>query len=215
MANEKDENENIDPIAMKICGDMEKSLLPLVEDVAEWLSSYMQIKIIEDNFLDLLEDGLILCKLAEKIQKHSEDYLNGKIKGLNRGIKTNLTKLPKLDFRCHENAKRGSFFARENAAGFIGWCNRIGIKETTLFESEGLVLQRQLKNVVLTLLELARIASNYEVDPIPSLIKLEKEIDEEERDPRQNVTVRKRRNSKIADLDCKVKLIIYTYFDCC
>ena len=203
--NEKvSDEENADPFTAKISEAMERSVLPLVQDVADWLSKYLSININTDNFLDMLDDGLFICKLAEKIQAHSELYV--KIHGKGSDSKEQLKPLPKLNFQCHNNAKRQSFFARDNAAKFLQWCKTIGMKDTILFESEGLVLQKQLKHVILTLLELARIASVYELEPIPSIVKLEKEIDEEERrDPKQNVTVRKRKISKAADLDFKVR----------
>lgn len=199
--NEKvnDDGENLDQLTAKISETMEKSVQPLVLDVADWLSKYLSVTINKDNFLDMLDDGFLICKLAEKIQVHSEQYVKL------HGKKTQLKPLPKLNFQCHNNVKRQSFFARDNAAKFLQWCKGIGMKDTILFESEGLVLQKQMKHVVLTLLELARVASNYELEPIPSIVKLEKEIDEEEkRDPKQNITVRKRKISKAADLDIKV-----------
>ena len=196
--------EDVDQFTAKISETMERSVLPLVQDVADWLSKYLGIDINKDNFLDMLDDGLFVCKLAEKIQSHSELYVE--IHGKYSVDKEKLKPLPKLNFQCHNNVKRQSFFARDNAAKFLQWCKTIGMKDTILFESDGLVLQKQLKHVVLTLLELARIASVYELEPIPSIIKLEKEIDEEEkRDPKQNVTVRKRKISKVADLDFKVR----------
>ena len=203
--NEKfSDHEDVDQFTAKISETMERSVLPLVQDVADWLSKYLGININKDNFLDMLDDGLFVCKLAEKIQSHSELYVE--IHKKHSVDKGKLKPLPKLNFQCHNNVKRQSFFARDNAAKFLQWCKTIGMKDTILFESDGLVLQKQLKHVVLTLLELARIASVYELEPIPSIIKLEKEIDEEEkRDPKQNVTVRKRKISKVADLDFKVR----------
>ncbi|XP_066930021.1 growth arrest-specific protein 2-like [Clytia hemisphaerica] len=202
----QDDGENIDPLTAQITEQMEKSVLPLVQDVADWISKYLRIKIDKNNFLDMLDDGLFICKLAEKIQIHSENYVKMKKRNSTGGMKMKLKPLPRLDFQCHNNVKRHSFFARDNAAKFIQWCKNIGMKDTILFESEGLVLQKQLKHVVLTLLELGRIASKYELDLIPSIVKIENEIDEEERaDPKQNVTIRRRKNSKIADLDTKVQ----------
>lgn len=202
---ENNNTDEIDELTAKITERNEQSVVPLLEDVADWLTKYMSKKITPDDFLDVLDNGVLLFKLAEKIQKHSEEYVAGKIKLLSRGVKTKLKALPGLEYQCHHSAKKESFFARENAANFLKWCRRIGIQDSTLFESEGLVLHKQLKNVVLTLLELARIGYAYEIHPIPSLIKLEKEIEQEEVDERKNVTIRKKKDNKVVDLDSKVQ----------
>lgn len=186
-----------DELTSKILERKQKSLIPLIEDVAEWLATYLQIPIKSDNFLDLLDNGVILCKLAENLQKHSYDYVNGNIPYCEHSdIKENLKCLPPFNYKCHTSAAQGSFFARENAEGFIRWCKAIGMQDSTLFESEGLVFQKDIKNIVLTLLELGRVAFRYDLHSIPSLIKLEYEIEEEERDQWANVTIRKKKKKK-------------------
>jgi len=193
---------DIDELTAKITEQNELSIKPLLEDLADWLTKYLNINITPDNFLEQLDTGVVILKLGVKIQEHSKDYVANN--HLSRGVKTKLKILPKLQHQIHVNAKKESFFARENAAHFLQWCRVIGIQDSTLFESEGLVLHKQLKNVVLTLLELARIGGRYEMQPIPSLIKLEKEIEEEELDEFRNVTLRKRKKSKMVDLDSRV-----------
>ena len=50
--------------------------------------------------------------------------------------------------------KAESFFARDNVAQFINWCrNELGISDTIMFETEDLVLRKNEKNFILTLLE--------------------------------------------------------------
>ncbi|KAF9417498.1 hypothetical protein HW555_005421 [Spodoptera exigua] len=64
---------------------------------------------------------------------------------------------------------------------FITFCRELGVHENLLFESDDLVLHNQPRQVILCLLEVARLATKFNVKP-PGLVQLEKEIALEERD---------------------------------
>ena len=48
--------------------------------------------------------------------------------------------------------------ARDNVANFIAWCRELGIADVVIFESDDLVMRKNEKSVILTLMEIARKA---------------------------------------------------------
>lgn len=82
--------------------------------------------------------------------------------------------------KCWETAKSRSFYARDNVCNFIKWCRFLAVREAVIFESEDLVLHNGQRNVVLCLLEVARIAcTKHSFSPTPGLVQLEQEIDQQ------------------------------------
>ncbi|KAL5239494.1 hypothetical protein ACI65C_006904 [Semiaphis heraclei] len=165
------DQEYLEQYQGKIVDSQNRQLLPLKEDLADWINKSLDIDWLNaNNLLDMLDNGVILCRLAKIIECLAhESILMGHYKG----------DLPTISSRCFESAARHSFFSRDNTDKFIQFCRRLGVHQHLLFESDDLVLQNKPRNVVLCLMEVSRLASRFGLEP-PGLVQMEKEIDAEE-----------------------------------
>ncbi|XP_033101747.1 growth arrest-specific protein 2-like [Anneissia japonica] len=181
-------------LTSEIAKAAEEALIPLQDDLADWLSRVLDVDITTGNFMESLSDGVLPCKLALLLQNKAEECKK-------RGLIAE--DLPRSQVKYRANARRGSFFARDNTASFLKWCREIGLEDTCLFETEGLVLQKQPKDVLVCIYELARIAARYGIEP-PGLVKLEKEIEREQTNPRPVSAIPKAKRSPVGALDVEV-----------
>ncbi|PAA58463.1 hypothetical protein BOX15_Mlig007149g1, partial [Macrostomum lignano] len=136
---------------------LDRALELIRDDLCEWLSQLLELStpIDPENYLDYLENGVLLCRLMQKMQSAAGQS-------------------PR---RCHQSARAGSFLARDNISVFLTWCRSDQrLDDVLLFETSGLVERREERNLVLTLLQLARACPNLGL-PAPQIVRLEREID--------------------------------------
>ncbi|XP_045693008.1 GAS2-like protein 2 [Phyllostomus hastatus] len=151
----------------------EQYLDAMKEDLAEWLRDLYGLDIDAANFLQVLETGLVLCRHANAVTEAALAFL---AEAPARALRT---PMPRAGVSCNRAAQPGTFQARDNVSNFIQWCRKeMGIQEVLMFETEDLVRRKNVKNVVLCLLELGRRAWRFGV-AAPTLVHLEDEIDEE------------------------------------
>ncbi|KAG8520179.1 GAS2-like protein 2 [Galemys pyrenaicus] len=151
----------------------EQYLEAMKEDLAEWLRDLYGLDIDAANFLQVLETGLVLCQHANAITEAALAFL------AEAPLQAQRILMPRAGVPCNGAAQPGTFQARDNVSNFIQWCRKeMGIQEVLMFETEDLVLRKNVKNVVLCLLELGRRAWRFGV-AAPTLVHLEEEIDEE------------------------------------
>nr|XP_003469522.1 GAS2-like protein 2 isoform X1 [Cavia porcellus] len=151
----------------------EQYLEAMKEDLAEWLRDLYGLDINAANFLQVLETGLVLCQHANRVTEAALAFLE------EAPAQAQRIPMPRTGVSCNGAAQPGTFQARDNVSNFIQWCRKeMGIQEVLMFETEDLVLRKNVRNVVLCLLELGRCAWRFGV-AAPTLVQLEEEIEEE------------------------------------
>ena len=171
-------NQRVSRLKAEISARERDDLEIIKKDVCDWLAKTLEIEVSSESFMDTLDTGVVLCKLAKLIQDRARSAREaGEKVGLN---------IPMDVVRCQINAKKGSFFARDNTANFIKWCKKLGVNEEVMFESNGLVQQEDEKRVILCLIDVSRHAQKVHIKP-PELVRLENEIDMLERESEDSV----------------------------
>ncbi|XP_064461264.1 GAS2-like protein pickled eggs [Ornithodoros turicata] len=145
----------------------EEYLWAMKEDLAEWLNTLYDLKLTAESFLDALDDGVVLCRHANKVLE------TARLKG-----QTALFALPERDVVYRADVQRGTFQARDNVSNFIAFCRALNIKECLLFETEDLVMRKNERSFILCLLEVARRGARVGM-LAPLLVQFEQEIDAE------------------------------------
>ena len=173
----------------------QEALGVLEKEVCRWLSQTLQLDVTPKTFMESLDTGVELCKLAELIQTKAKGALKA-------GEKLNFS-VSNDPIRCHKTAKKGTFFARENTKYFIEWCKSLGISEEIIFDSNGLVEHSDEKRVILCLLEVSRYAKKVHIKP-PKIVEIEHKIDESERCPLTPVEDQSESEDETKNLDHEV-----------
>ena len=161
-------NQRVSRLKAEISAREKDDLEIIKKDVCEWLAKTLEIEITAESFMDTLDTGVVLCKLAKLIQD--------KAKSANEAGEKVGVAIPMETVKYQSKAMKGSFFARDNSANFIKWCKKLGVNEEVIFESNGLVQQEDEKRVILCLIDVSRYAQKVHIKP-PKLVQLENEID--------------------------------------
>ena len=153
-------------------------LYAMKEDLAEWFKClYEDIFITAENFLEVLETGVLLCQHSNEVRKFVAEQ---KEKG-DFQMKSNFVRniqIPQYDVQFRIDVKPETFLARDNVSNFITWTVKMGIPEVLRFETDDLVMRKNERSVVLCLLEVARVGAKFGM-LAPTIVQMEEEIDEE------------------------------------
>ena len=170
-------------------------LFVIKQDLCKWLNTILDVSIGPDTFIAQLDTGVLLCSVAAQIQQHSAANATTTTAPQHKEGKSKQRQVPLGEIQCNKKAKHESFHARDNTANFIAWCREAGVEESVMFESNGLVMHKDERRVILCLLEVARIAGDVGMTT-PKLIELGKEIDSLENGHHEQIDDEQRRERK-------------------
>ena len=168
----------LEPKSFRPFKTKDEYLYAMKEDLAEWFKClYEAIDINANNFLDILETGVLLCEHSNEVMKFA---LEQKKLGILE-MKSNFNRdvqIPQYAVQFRYDVKPGTFLARDNVSNFITWSTRMGIPEVLRFETDDLVMRKNERSVVLCLLEVARVGAKFGM-LAPTIVQMEEEIDAE------------------------------------
>ncbi|KAH9525723.1 hypothetical protein Btru_002199 [Bulinus truncatus] len=166
----------LEPKSLRSFTTNDEYLYAMKEDLADWFSCLYQTVITAENFMTMLETGVLLCKHANKMQEYGRERRE---KGETLEMRSYFIRsIPEGNVPYKEGVKPETFQARDNVSNFIKWCRQMGIPEVLSFETDDLVLRKNEKNVILCLLEMARVGAKLGM-LAPTLVQMEEEIDAE------------------------------------
>ncbi|CAL1531954.1 unnamed protein product [Lymnaea stagnalis] len=166
----------LEPKSLRSFTTNNEYLYAMKEDLADWFACLYQTVITAENFMSVLETGVLLCKHANKVGQFARERRE---KGETLEMKSYFIRnIPEKNVPYREGVKPETFQARDNVSNFISWGRQMGIPEVLSFETDDLVLRKNEKNVILCLLEIARVGAKLGM-LAPTLVQMEEEIDAE------------------------------------
>ncbi|XP_013073631.2 serine/arginine repetitive matrix protein 2-like isoform X2 [Biomphalaria glabrata] len=166
----------LEPKSLRSFTTNDEYLYAMKEDLADWFSCLYQTVITAENFMSMLETGVLLCKHANKMQEYARERQE---KGETLEMRSYFIRsIPLGNVPFKEGVKPETFQARDNVSNFIKWGRQMGIPEVLSFETDDLVLRKNEKSVILCLLEMARVGAKLGM-LAPTLVQMEEEIDAE------------------------------------
>ncbi|XP_036369200.1 flocculation protein FLO11-like isoform X3 [Octopus sinensis] len=163
----------LEPKSFKPFKSKDEYLYAMKEDLADWFTCLYKKSINVDNFFEILETGVELCKHANEVRKFALDQQK-RLSTKSQFIRD----IPQTEIQFRKEVKAQTFQARDNVSNFISWCRELGIPEVLRFETDDLVLRKNERSVVLCLLEVARVGAKFGM-LAPTIVQMEEEIEAE------------------------------------
>ncbi|XP_078484271.1 uncharacterized protein LOC100177226 [Ciona intestinalis] len=174
-------NNSINPEANSLAEDQVAYITKLRHDDVErmrtevggWISEVLGKEVTSQNILSELRSGVTLLYVARSLEllRHQEDNRYDK------DIEAELRHLTPDDVLFGHNPAQMVARQRTNISKFLDWCRDIGVKTITLFESEDLASEKNERQVLTCILNIAKIAARFGVTPPESV---REEIKQEE-----------------------------------